>query len=84
MKILAKLICFGVTLAWMQAASAATTGTNGKPAQGVPKKPAVSRTVHDRATVEQRINDNAALTKKRSDVAKKAAKPQPTQPAPAK
>ena len=74
MKTLAKMICLGTLLMGMQLASAAGATPPAKPPQ---KKPMVSNVVHDRAPVEQRMEYNGDLVKKRNAIAKKKARQQP-------
>ena len=79
MKALAKMICLGTVLAWMQFASAAPTGNAPpkSPSQSSQKQPMVSNVVHDRAPVEARMEYNGNLVKKRNSIARKKARQQP-------
>lgn len=72
MKTLVKMICLVTVLAWVQLASAA--GASKPPqAQSSQKKPMSSNVVHDRTPVENRMEYNGNLTKKRNEIAKKHA-----------
>jgi len=75
MNTLAKIICIGMALAWMHGASAAPapSSTNGAIDQPLPKKPAASNKARDRVTVEQRLENKATLSRKRTDRARKSA-----------
>lgn len=67
MKSIVKIIFLGVALAWM---NGATAGTEPVPAAASPKAPVAAKPEKvDRARVEKRLSDRAAVTKKRTAVA---------------
>lgn len=72
MKTFVKIICLVAVLAWVQLASAAGT-TKPPQAPSSQKKPMSSNVVHDRAPVENRMEYNGNLVKKRNAIAKKHA-----------
>lgn len=70
MKSIVKIIFLGIALAWINGATA-ETGTASTLA--APKIPVAAKPEKvDRARVEKRLSDRAAITKKRTAVAEKA------------
>lgn len=68
MKSIAKLTCWALMAVWINGAMAAPTGTPPKK-----KKPSMTASRHDTKSIEQRMEREQQIRKKRVDKAKKEA-----------